>query len=152
MFTFAAIRNKNTLNYLENFQSMYLHNRTVHRSKLKFPNFITNYVQFAFWWFRSFLLLPQFVISFTNLNYPRNFDVYLLVSSLQLIREHNRTICTSKVKFSNLITNRVEFAIFRFSMIFTLAGIYNKMFQTWDLGRAAVCDCGTPWIFLLPFF
>ena len=23
--------------------------------------------------------------------------------------------------------------------------------QTWDLGRAAVCDCGTPWTFLLPF-
>ena len=22
----------------------------------------------------------------------------------------------------------------------------------WDLGRAAVCDCGTPWTFLLPFF
>ena len=21
----------------------------------------------------------------------------------------------------------------------------------WDLGRAAVCDCGTPWTFLLPF-
>ena len=22
----------------------------------------------------------------------------------------------------------------------------------WGLGRAAVCDCGTPWTFLLPFF
>ena len=22
----------------------------------------------------------------------------------------------------------------------------------WCLGRAAVCDCGTPWTFLLPFF
>ena len=24
--------------------------------------------------------------------------------------------------------------------------------STWGLGRAAVCDCGTPWTFLLPFF
>ena len=22
---------------------------------------------------------------------------------------------------------------------------------SWGLGRAAVCDCGTPWTFLLPF-
>ena len=24
--------------------------------------------------------------------------------------------------------------------------------SSWDLGRAAVCVCGTPWTFLLPFF
>ena len=24
--------------------------------------------------------------------------------------------------------------------------------SSWGLGRAAFCDCGTPWIFLLPFF
>ena len=24
--------------------------------------------------------------------------------------------------------------------------------SSWCLGRAAVCDCGTPWTFLLPFF
>ena len=24
--------------------------------------------------------------------------------------------------------------------------------SSWDLGRAAVCDCGTPWTFLLVFF
>ena len=24
--------------------------------------------------------------------------------------------------------------------------------SSWALGRAAVCDCGTPWTFLLPFF
>ena len=24
--------------------------------------------------------------------------------------------------------------------------------MSWGLGRAAVCDCGTPWTFLLPFF
>ena len=25
------------------------------------------------------------------------------------------------------------------------------METSWGLGRAAVCDCGTPWTFLLPF-
>ena len=25
-------------------------------------------------------------------------------------------------------------------------------FSSWGLGKAAVCDCGTPWTFLLPFF
>ena len=24
--------------------------------------------------------------------------------------------------------------------------------SSWGLGRAAVCDCGTPWAFLLPFY
>ena len=24
--------------------------------------------------------------------------------------------------------------------------------SSWCLGRAVVCDCGTPWSFLLPFF
>ena len=24
--------------------------------------------------------------------------------------------------------------------------------SSWGLGRAAVCDCDTPWTFLLPFF
>ena len=24
--------------------------------------------------------------------------------------------------------------------------------SSWCLGRAAVCDCGTPWAFFLPFF
>ena len=24
--------------------------------------------------------------------------------------------------------------------------------SSWCLGRAAVCDCGTPWTFLLPFW
>ena len=24
--------------------------------------------------------------------------------------------------------------------------------SSWGLGRAAICDCGTPWTFVLPFF
>ena len=29
---------------------------------------------------------------------------------------------------------------------------YQVSSSSWGLGRAAVCDCGTPWTFLLPFF
>ena len=32
-----------------------------------------------------------------------------------------------------------------------LFGIVGFLFS-WCLGRAAVCDCDTPWTFLLPFF
>ena len=33
----------------------------------------------------------------------------------------------------------------------TEVGVLTSSFS-WGLGRAAVCDCGTPWTFLLPFF
>ena len=33
-----------------------------------------------------------------------------------------------------------------------LFGFVGFFFLSWGLGRAAVCDCGTPWTFLLPFF
>ena len=32
-----------------------------------------------------------------------------------------------------------------------LLGFVGFLFL-WGLGRAAFCDCGTPWTFLLPFF
>ena len=30
--------------------------------------------------------------------------------------------------------------------------LHGMFFKLELLGRAAVCDCGTPWTFLLPFF
>ena len=29
--------------------------------------------------------------------------------------------------------------------------VFNEDSSSWCLGRAADCDCGTPWTFLLPF-
>ena len=29
--------------------------------------------------------------------------------------------------------------------------VLSVSFSSWCLGRAAVCDCGTPWTFVLPF-
>ena len=33
-----------------------------------------------------------------------------------------------------------------------LASCKSALTPSWGLGRAAVCDCGTPWTFLLPIF
>ena len=38
-----------------------------------------------------------------------------------------------------------------FVFLFLMILIYVSS-SYWGLGRAAVCDCGTPWTFLLPFF
>ena len=79
--------------------------------------------------FRWFSHLPQFVINFSNLNSPRSFKVYVPVSSLQLIRGQNLTVQTSKLKFSNFITNCVDCVFWRFSMIFAFTAIYNKLLK-----------------------
>ena len=99
-------------------------------SELKFSNFITNCVDCVFFGdFRWFSHLPQFVINFWNLNCPRSFKVYVPVSPLQLIRGLNLTVQTSKLKFSNFITNCVDCVFWRFSMIFAFTAICNKLFK-----------------------
>ena len=55
--------------------------------------------------------------------------MYALVSSLQLIRGQSWTVKTSKMKVLNFITNCVDFAFSRFSMIFTFPTICNKLFK-----------------------
>ena len=46
-----------------------------------------------------------------------------------------------------------ELILVLFVRLFALClfGFVGFLFS-WGLGRAAVCDCGTPWTFLLPFF
>ena len=36
--------------------------------------------------------------------------------------------------------------------LFALVRFLSVSSSSWCLGRAAVCDCGTPWTFLLPLF
>ena len=109
----------------QEFQSIWGLNLTVQTSKLRFSNFITNCVDCVFFFgdFRWFSHLPQFVINFWNLNCPRSFKVYVPVSPLQLIRGLNLTVQTSKLKFSNFITNCVDCVFWRFSMIFAFTAI-----------------------------
>ena len=44
-----------------------------------------------------------------------------------------------------------ELILVLFVRLFGLC-LFRFVGSSWGLGRAAVCDCGTPWTFLLPFF
>ena len=45
-----------------------------------------------------------------------------------------------------------ELILVLFVCLFGLCLFLSVSSSSWGLGRAAVCDCGTPWTFLLPFF
>ena len=55
--------------------------------------------------------------------------------------------------FSIVITwlgeERANLSAFRTFVRFVLVWFCQS--SSWCLGKAAVCDCGTPWTFLLPF-
>ena len=44
---------------------------------------------------------------------------------------------------------RANLSAFRTFVRFVLVSVFSS---SWGLGKAAVCDCGTPWTFLLPVF
>ena len=44
-----------------------------------------------------------------------------------------------------------ELILVLFYVRFVLVKILSVSSSSWCLGSAAVCDCGTPWTFLLPF-
>ena len=110
------------------------HSWTPYTSRLGYSNFITNCVFVLFfitsnqgtifqvrvfefyyklrWWaiFDDFHTLCN---KFVDLDLPKNSDVYVLVSSLLPIRGHSWTPYTSRLGYSNFITNCVEFAFYR---------------------------------------
>ena len=51
------------------------------------------------------------------------------------------------IAITSLGEERANLSAFRTVVRFVLVWI-----SSWCLGRAAVCDCGTPWTFLLQFF
>ena len=58
--------------------------------------------------------------------------------------------------FSIAITShgeeRANLSAFRTFVRFALIWFLSVSSSSWCLGRAAACDCGTPWTFLLSFF
>ena len=57
--------------------------------------------------------------------------------------------------FSVLLVLRLpRFGLSAFRTFFSICACLDLSVSSssWGLGRAAVCDCGTPWTFLLPFF
>ena len=46
---------------------------------------------------------------------------------------------------------RAKLSAFRTFVRFALVWFFSVSSSSWCLGRAAACDCDTPWTFLLPF-
>ena len=57
------------------------------------------------------------------------------------------------IAITSLGEERANLSAFRVFVRFVLVlfGFVGSS-SSWGLGRAAVCDCSTPWTFLLPFF
>ena len=56
------------------------------------------------------------------------------------------------IAITSLGEEKANLGAFRTFVRFVLVWILSVSSSSWCLGRAAVCDCGTPWTFLLPFF
>ena len=54
------------------------------------------------------------------------------------------------IAITSLGEERANLSDFRTFVRFVL--VWSVSSSSWGLGRASVCDCGTPWTFLLPFF
>ena len=54
------------------------------------------------------------------------------------------------IAITSLGEERANLSAFRTFVRFVLVCM-SVSSSSWCLGRAAVCDCGTPWTFLLPF-
>ena len=56
------------------------------------------------------------------------------------------------IAITSLGEERANLGAFRSFVRFVLVWICRFCASSWGLGGAAVCGCGTPWAFLLPFF
>ena len=56
------------------------------------------------------------------------------------------------IAITSLGGERANLSAFRTFVRFVLVLDLSVSSSSWGLGRAAVCDCGTHWTFLLPFF
>ena len=57
-------------------------------------------------------------------------------------------LCVSfSIAITSLGEERANLSAFRTFVRFVLVWILSVSSSPWGLGRAAVCDCGTPWTF-----
>ena len=97
---------------------------------------------------RSKAMVPVLVLLFVALWFILRGDLFYVLSCVILF-----------LYFSVLLALRIprlgkrELTLVLFVRLFDLClfGFVGSC-SAWCLGRAAVCDCGTPWTFLLPFF
>ena len=58
-------------------------------------------------------------------------------------------LCPFSISITSLGEERANLSAFPTFVRFVVLSISSS---SWCLGRAAICDCGIPWTFLLPFF
>ena len=56
------------------------------------------------------------------------------------------------IAITSLGEERADLSVFHAFVRFCACLDLSVSSSSWGLGRAAVCDCGTPWTFLYPFF
>ena len=54
------------------------------------------------------------------------------------------------IAITSLGEERTNLSAFRMFVLICACLDFSVSSSSWCLGRAAVCDCGTPWTFLLP--
>ena len=95
---------------------------------------------------RSKAVVPVLVLLFVALWFILRGDLFYVLPCVILL------LC-----FSVLLALRLprlgkrELVLVLFVRVFDLL-LFGVSSTSWCLGTAAVCDCGTPWTFLLPFF
>ena len=93
---------------------------------------------------RSKAVVPVLVLLFVALWFILRSDLFYVLPCVILF-----------LYFSVLLALRLprlrkrELILVLFVRLFDLCSVSSS---SWCLGRAAVCDCGIPWTFLLPFF
>ena len=94
---------------------------------------------------RSKAVVPVLVLLFVALWFILQGDLFYVLPCVILF------LCFSvllALRFPHL--GNTELTLVLFVRLFDLRVSVSS--SSWCLGRAAVCDCGTPWTFLLPFF
>ena len=56
------------------------------------------------------------------------------------------------IAITSLGEERANLKCFSYICLICACLVLSLSSSSWLLGRAAVCDCGTPWTFLLPLF
>ena len=56
------------------------------------------------------------------------------------------------IAITSLVEGRANLSVFLYVCSIYACLDLSVSSSSWCQGRAAVCDCGTPWTFLLPFF
>ena len=78
------------------------------------------------------------------LYFTRRFVLFLTLYYFVLV-----FVSPFSIAITSLGEERANLSAFRTFVRFAL--VWSVSSSSWCLGRAAVCDCGTPWTFLLPF-